>query len=131
MQKNALRKLFTLHKNDFILGAALLLAALCLFFIFRNTRHNGGIVQVKQDGKIVGEYPLSEDAEYEFKVYYGSNTLMIKDGYAYMAESDCKDHVCEKTGKISKTGESIICLPHELFITIIDGKDNDYDAVVN
>lgn len=74
---------------------------------------------------------LSEDGEYVYKSFYGSNTLVIKDGKAWVSESSCKDHICEDTGKISKVGETIICLPNTLFITVTDGERAEYDEVVN
>ena len=123
MQKNVLKKLFISHKFDFLLGAVLLIAALCLFVVFKTTRKNGSYVCIKQGKNIV------EDSEYEIKSFYGSNTLVIKDGYAYMSESSCKDHLCEKMGKISNVGETIICLPNEVFVEIISSKEK-YDAVV-
>ncbi|MCM1307014.1 MAG: NusG domain II-containing protein [Butyrivibrio sp.] len=112
------------------MGAALLAAALCLFAIFKNTKRDGGTVEVTQDGKLVGVYPLSENAVYEFSAFYGHNTLVIENGFAYMSESTCHDHICEGMGRISKVGETIICLPNELFVKVTDGEEGDYDAVV-
>lgn len=130
MQKNVLRKLLKCHKFDFILGAALLLTALCLFLVFRNMEEKGGKVVVKQDKEVVGEYSLSKDGEYVFKTFYGSNTLVIKDGVAYVKDSTCRDHVCEDTGVVSRVGETIICLPNTLFITVTEGEPSEYDAIV-
>ena len=47
-----------------------------------------------------------------------------------MAESTCHDHVCEGMGRISKVGETIICLPNGLFVKVTEGEEGDYDAVV-
>lgn len=131
MQKNVLKKSLQSHKFDIILGAALLLAALCLFLVFRGVEKEGGVVTVKSDGKIVDVLPLSKDGEYEYKSFYGTNTLVIKDGKAWVTSSSCKDHICENTGKISKVGETIICLPNTLFITVTDGEESEYDEVVD
>lgn len=108
----------------------LLGAALCLFAVFKNTKRDGGMVEVTQDGKLVGVYSLSENAVYEFSTFYGYNTLVIEDGFAYMSESGCRDHICEGMGRISKVGETIICLPNSLFVKVIGGEEGDYDAVV-
>lgn len=129
MQKNALKKLFTSHKWDLILGAALLLIALCLFLVFGKMRKTGTYVQIEQDGKIIGSYSLDENREMEIKTFYGSNTLVIENGVVYVKDSTCKDKRCEHMGKISKDGEMIICLPHELFIKIINGKGGAFDAI--
>lgn len=130
MQKNVLKKLFISHKFDLLLGTVLLAAALCLFAVFQNSKKAGGQIEVKQDGKLVGIYSLSENSTYEFSTFYGHNTLVIEDGCAYMTESTCHDHICESMGKISKVGETIICLPNGLFVKVIGGEEGDYDAIV-
>lgn len=129
MKKNALKKLFISHKWDLILGAALLLIALCLFLVFGKTKKEGSYVQVKQNNKITGVYPLDKDASYEFSNFFGSNTLVIKAGKAYLTNSNCPDKTCEHMGKIYRNGEMIICLPHELIIEVINSKEVNYDAI--
>lgn len=129
MQKNALKKLFQSHKWDILLGAGLLIVALCLLFVFRKTKETGAYVRVERDGKIVAEYPLGTDGEYSYTSFFGSNTIVIKDGEVYVKNSTCRDHVCEKMGPISKNGEMIICIPNALFITIVSEVEDDYDAV--
>ena len=42
-----------------------------------------------------------------------------------MHESDCKDKICMKMGKISLTGDSIICLPNRLMLKIVEDKPSD------
>ena len=69
MQKNVLKKLFISHKFDFLLGAVLLIVALCLFVIFKTTRKNGSYVCIKQGKNVVGTYALDEDSEYEIKSF--------------------------------------------------------------
>lgn len=130
MQKNVLKKLFISHKYDVLLCLILVIIALLLMLVINNAKKNGSIVQVKQGRDVVGEYSLSEDGEYEFTTFYGSNTLVIENGSAYVTNASCKDHICENMGRISKTGETIICLPNEFFVKIINGDYNEYDAIV-
>ena len=118
MQKNALKKSFISHKWDILLGAVLLITALCLFLVFKQNKKDGKYVKVEQDGR------------YEFTNFYGSNTLIIQDGKAYVTESTCSDHTCEKMGKVYRQGEMIICIPHKLFITVTgDSKKGGYDGI--
>ena len=130
MQKNVLKKLFQSHKFDLLLGAVLLIVALCLFPILKGCEKKGGVVTVKSDGEVIDVLSLEKDGEYVYKTFYGTNTLVIEDGQAYVIESSCKDHICEETGKISKVGETIICLPNTFFVTVIEGEEALYDEVV-
>ena len=46
------------------------------------------------------------------------NKICINKGQVYMNHSNCTDKVCMRQGKISKIGESIVCLPNRVFIEI-------------
>ena len=48
----------------------------------------------------------------------GVNEICINKGQVYMNHSNCTDKVCMRQGKISKIGESIVCLPNRVFIEI-------------
>lgn len=65
-------------------------------------------------------YPLSVDAEIDVG---GSLTLVIEDGKAYVKDACCEDKVCEHTGKISRPGQVIACLPSGIIITV-DGESD-------
>ena len=47
-----------------------------------------------------------------------------------MEKADCPDQVCVRHSAISRNGESIICLPHEVVVSIEDGESSGADAVV-
>lgn len=56
---------------------------------------------------------------------------MIKDGKADITEADCPDKVCVKQKPISKAGESLVCLPNKIIITVVEGEENELDGVAN
>lgn len=97
---------------------------LCLagigFFILIFTlilKKEGTHVIVSIDGKVVESFDLSKDITYDIDEY-GFNRLIINDGYAWIDSANCPDKLCVGFGKISKSGESIVCLPHKLTIRI-------------
>jgi hypothetical protein len=51
--------------------------------------------------------------------------LVIKDGKAFIQNADCPDKICAEHKPISKTGETIVCLPHKLVIEITENEEND------
>ena len=103
-----------MKKNDIILCAAICALAAALAVLFFFTRKDGATVTVKENNKTVCEYPLDTDRQIELE----HNTAVIKDGKVYMSEADCKNQICVKTGKISKRGECIVCLPNRVIIEI-------------
>ncbi len=102
---------------DIILGAVLLLVALSVFLIVECTRTGGEYVCVELNGDEVGRYPLGTDAK--IPLSGGKNILVIEGGKAYMESADCPDKVCVRTGKISRVGEQIVCLPNRVFVRIV------------
>ena len=104
------------YRLDIIIIAAILLVSLSLLLIVTLSKEEGSVVVVEIDGTTVATYPLDENAEYSLNG--GSNVLVIKDGVAYMNYSNCPDHTCEKTGKIRYVGQTIICLPNKIAVTI-------------
>ena len=104
------------YRLDIIIIAAILLVSLSLLLIVTLSKEEGSVVVVEIDGTTVATYPLDKNAEYSLND--GSNVLVIEDGVAYMNYSNCPDHTCEKTGKIRYVGQTIICLPNKIAVTI-------------
>lgn len=119
-----------MKKKDFLIAAVVLLLAGALALVFHFTGGDPvGSVQVKVDGKVVGTYSLAEAQKLPFDTEYGHNLLVIEDGEAHMEEADCPDHYCIHQGRISKSGETIVCLPHKLVVEAVSGGDSDVDTL--
>ncbi len=119
-------------KNTYILLLAVCLIAICIFAANKVLAKTGDCAEVSIDGEVVYELPLSENTELLITGSDGgSNKLIISDGVCYITEADCPDKLCIKQGKISHNGESIICLPHKLVITIHNASDtsSNVDAI--
>ena len=116
------------HRNDLILAAALLLLGGAMALFLWLTRQAGGTVSVQVDGKVVMELPLGEDRSLVLGEGEHTNTLVIRDGTAQVVEASCPDKICVGQGAIQYTGESIVCLPHKLVITVQGGLSPDIDA---
>lgn len=114
-----------MKKQDFILIGTILAAAIIIFAALHFLPHNGAKIQVEVDKKVVQTLPLNKDAEYVIETENGTNTLVIEDGFAFVKEADCKNQICVHHSKISKNGESIICLPHKVVITVVDENAKD------
>lgn len=75
------------------------------------------------DGDFIEAIPLQEELKtIEMKTQFGTNTLMILDYKIYMKESDCDLNQCANSSSISRPGQSMVCAPHLLVITIEDSR---------
>ena len=117
------------RKNDIMLAGIIIVFAALLWFGIRILRSEGASVLVTVAGESYGEYPLDKDAEIRIGDENTYNLLVIKDGKAQITEASCPDKLCVNQGKISFDGQSIICLPNKVVITVSGGERSDYDAV--
>ena len=115
------------YRFDIVFLSAVLLISLFILILFSVNKKEGTFAVVEINGTVVGEYPLSENGT--FTLNGGTNVLVIENAFAYMSYSGCPDHVCEKTGKIRFVGESIVCLPNRVVITIKGNTDDGVDLV--
>ena len=103
--------------------SVLLISFFLFLFVFVLPK-NAKTVAVIKDGVTVKTLSVSENCEFEID---GHLTVCIENGEVYVKESKCKDKICEKTGKISKAGASIVCLPQKIVISL--GGEGDFDAL--
>lgn len=113
-------------KNDIILFSVLLLLSLIILIAVTLTRKDGSYAEIKVDGELYGVYSLNEDRVIDIG---DTNHIVISEGYVYMESADCPDRTCVKRGKISKSGESIVCLPNRVTVTIKASSGGGLDAV--
>ena len=111
-----------MKKRDIILIASILAVAIALFLIVELTKEEGAGVTVKVDGVKVAEYSLSADGTYPLNG--GTNILVIENGKAYLSDANCPDKLCVHQGKISRTGETITCLPNKLTVTVFGAAES-------
>ena len=111
-----------IKKWDVILIVGLLAIAGCAFGIREFFSSGGAEAVVQVDGNEIMRLPLSEDREILLGEAPDTNLLVIKDGRAAVTEASCPDKVYVHTGWIDKSGQSIVCLPHRLVVSIEGGK---------
>ena len=122
-------KLF--RKNDILFAAAVLVTAVVVYLAVYGIGGSEGVtVQVMKDGEVYAEYPLYEDRKVllDYGQQEGMNVLVIENGSAAVTEADCPDKLCVKQRAVSRDGESIVCLPHKLVITVVGGEEAEYDG---
>ena len=118
------------RRNDFILILIFLIAAILLFLWILKALQGGSSVTIEVAGKSYGTFRLNENRRIPITSSLGTNVIVIEDGFVYMEEADCKDGLCVKQGKKSYNGESIICLPHRVLVTVTGSSQSDVDSFV-
>ncbi len=117
-------------KNDIIFIAVLLALIVAVGAVYVSTRQEGDTVTVTVGGELYGEYPLSQDRTVEIKNGEALNLLIIEGGKASVEHASCPDGVCAAHRPISRDGESIICLPNEVVVTVRKKNADAPDIIV-
>lgn len=107
-----------MKKNDIILISSFCIIAIIIFVILYATKSKGETAYITINGKEYKRISTSEDNELRIETEYGYNTVVVKSGEVYVESADCDNHSCMHQGKIKNSGETIVCLPHKLIITI-------------
>lgn len=118
-----------MKKADLILVTVVAAIIIVLCVILYGFNSGGSYAAVEVNGVVTEYLPLNNDAEFEIKTDNGFNKLIIKDGKAFVSNADCKDKICVHHLPVYRNGESIICLPHKVVITIQKDKGKTVDAV--
>ena len=122
-----------IFKNDVIFIAALLLSLSLIGLAFQLFRGEGDLITVTVDGELTGTYSLSQDRTVEILTGEQNdqrNLLIIRDGEAYVSEASCPDGICAAHRPISRRGESIVCLPHRVVITVRTAGDTNVPDII-
>ncbi len=116
-------------RNDIFLILVLLLLSAAGFTILLFTRHAGKNVEVFVDGQMLYSYSLSDTVNEVINTKWGENHLVIEEGKVFILEADCPDKLCVRQKEIDKNGESIVCLPHKLVVSVTGGEEREIDAI--
>lgn len=119
-----------MKKADLILVGAALIAAAGIWFFYSAGADKGKGVEITVDGESKAFLPLDENDSLRIDTEEGYNVITVKDGEVTVTEADCRDQICVEHKKIKKTGETIVCLPHKLVVTVTGEEPDGFDAVV-
>ena len=127
MTKDAVKDILKKHRVDIIVISALLLISVLLIVFVNVFRRDGAMIEIEQGGEVIAKYPLDKNGVYELNG--GTNVITVEAGVAYMSYSDCPDHTCENIGKVKYVGQTIVCLPNKLTVTVVGESDGAVDFV--
>ncbi len=120
-------------RNDIILVACLvLLVAVGIVYLFM-FRAKGDTVKVTVNGKEYATYSLSQNVTKDIctgKNNEHHNLLVISGGKAYIESATCPDGICVAHAPIFRDGESIVCLPQRVVVSITTANGKNADITV-
>ncbi len=86
-------------------------------------------VRVEVDGELWGTYQIPDEGNEEVvRIDLGNNRyniMTITNSGVYIKEANCPDQICVNWGSIIKPGQTIVCLPHKVVISISGDQEGE------
>ena len=108
--------------DRFLIVFLIILGISSLFFISL-FQTQGETVQIFQNNELKYQFSLNDEKKLLIENQGSFIQICIQDRKVWVNDSSCLAKICKKMGKISKTSQTIICVPNKVFIQII-GKNN-------
>lgn len=103
-----------------------------IFFVKAiSTNHDHMYLVIEIDGeeyKKISVDPSTPHKHISIDTDYGHSVVEIDGDTAAIVESDCRDQLCVRMGKITKVNQTSICLPNRLSIRLKSNK-SDLDVI--
>lgn len=121
-----------LRRIDIVIIILCIAGIVLTSFIFRKANNN--LILVVYVGREKKIYSLN-DADFTVKGENNWVKVRVRDGKVKITESSCNDKCCVNMGAISSEGQSLVCLPGRIFVTIEKDRmgeqrdNNSFDAL--
>ena len=110
-----------------IFGGVLLLIGL---IAVRTYLHGASVPEISIDAAgTQWIYPLDAQTTVQVSGPLGDTVVSIRDGSVRVLSSPCPEQICVKSGRISRPGQWIACLPNRVFISIRGRPKEQPDAI--
>ena len=115
--------------SDIALILVILAIGAVILLITHNDREQGAYVVVMVRDREIARYSMAINGVYDINDNNGkTNRIEIKDGRVRMIEASCPNHLCIHQGWIRFEGQSIVCLPNKVTVTV-RGTGDGFDFV--
>ena len=117
--------------GDKVVIAILIVISIAILLLFVTGAKGSGELYVKIEscGEEYAVYPLNNfEKTIEINTKFGYNEIRIYNRNVWVSKSNCNDKYEMTEGKIYKEGQSLICIPNRLVISVFSN-DSMVDGV--
>ena len=127
-------KIYALRHGDFVIFLLVLILAATVAAPFLLAQSDALYLEVRCNNELVKRLKLTDGYHETFTVQGENgvhNTVEIDGKRVRIAESNCHDQVCVRTGWLTRAGQASVCLPSRVVVKLTGQQaDNGVDAIV-
>ena len=113
-----------------IIPIVILLAAPIIYFLAgAASGKDGAYAEISRDGEVIAAVSLDTDGVYSFP-QTGEMEFTVSEGGITVSKSNCPDKICMGTGKLCRAGDTAVCVPNRVVVTVYGESGGDVDGVV-
>ena len=117
------------RKGDVLAIVLVAVIAVVVAVCFLPKSQSGPVqAQIYHEGVLLKTLPLDTDTSFDVVGKY-TNTITVENGKIAITASDCPGEDCVHSGAIHSSGRSLVCLPNELEVRVVNSQC-DVDFVV-
>lgn len=120
------KKFHLIKPFEAVIIGIVLLGSIAAIFIM-NCSGSDSRTAVIHCGDVRYELALDKDGLFRFDGIDAE--FEVKNGKIRLTKASCSDKICEKTGYIGSSGQSIICVPNKITVAVV-GSDESIDVTV-
>lgn len=123
-----------MKQGDRVLAAIILIFGVVAVAWWLRPASGDLVAEIKLNGQVIKTINLSQVQEpYQFTIHAGQeqyNVVRVERGRIRVVEANCPNQIDVKQGWITAPGQTIVCLPHRLVITIRGKAEPSVDDIV-
>ncbi len=115
-----------MKRQDLYLLSFLVVVIVIFLWGYQLLNHGAGdevVVYVGEEEQ--ARFSLEEETKFVIEGKEGGkNDLEIHDGQADITEASCPDQICVHQKPVSEIGETIVCMPNQVIVTVESASQN-------
>lgn len=120
------KKFHMIKPFEAVIIGSVLFGSIAAIFIM-NRADSSSRTAVIRCGDVRHELALDEDGLFRFDGIDAE--FEVKNGKIRLIKASCPDKICEKTGYIGSSGQSIVCIPNKITVAVA-GSGESIDVTV-
>ena len=125
-----MKKIFKILKiGDYILAVMILVGFFVGLFLIRSSANEGQTVSIFLENRELYRLLIFEDRTITVQGDIGETVVKIEHGKVWIENAPCPHQLCKNMGKISRSGEIIVCIPNKLLIRIEGSSEHSIDGM--
>lgn len=123
-------------KIDIIIISAIILVCIIFWGVYKIIYYQTpATAQIYYNSQLIESINLTEGKEKVFSIPQNMHVVfhVYPDGNICFEESDCRDKICIRSGKLNMIGETAACLPNQIILKIVrsdKSRSDDLDIVI-